>query len=340
MSKVSIIIPTYNRLSRLKHVLAALESQTVPPTELEVVVVSDGATDGTNEFLSSLQTPLKLKSITQTNGGPASARNNAIANASGELLLFVDDDVVAAPQLVAEHLRIHEQCAEDMVVLGPMLTPQDFPLSPWVNWEQEKLLEQYNSMQEGDWAPSARQFYTGNSSVPRLHVLAAGCFDERFRRAEDVELAYRLSERGLKFAFNPNAIGHHYAERSLQSWMATPYAYGRNDVIFSLAEGRHWLAAVTKREFQGRNALVRWLVNVSVGRRLPKGIAIGALRIVASVGNAIGMKRVTSAAYSGIFNLRYYEGVADELGGRKQFLERYFSSNGEQTRDQDNTAVG
>ena len=61
MTKVSIVIPTYNRLRRLKHVLAALEHQTLPLDQFEVVVVSDGATDGTKAYLEGLRTPLQVK---------------------------------------------------------------------------------------------------------------------------------------------------------------------------------------------------------------------------------------------------------------------------------------
>lgn len=324
MPRVSIVVPTYNRLNRLKHVLGALERQTVPRDRFDVIVVCDGATDGTAEYLKSLETPLRLTPVLQANGGPASARNNGVAHASGELVLFVDDDVVATPDLVAEHLRCHDQSAEQLVVLGPMLTPDDFAMLPWVRWEQDRLVEQYTAMQEGQWQPTARQFYTGNSSLPRAQIIAAGGFDERFRRAEDVELAYRLADRGLRFTFNANAIGYHYAERSFRSWLATPYDYGRNDVVFAAEKGQQWLSEVTAREFEDRHVLIRSLVRICVGRTLLSSITLGALRLAAAVGGALGLERISQGAYSGLFNLRYYQGVADELGGREQFVARFF----------------
>lgn len=324
MYKVSIVIPTYNRLDRLRYVLQALEQQTISLDQFEVVVISDGATDGTQSYLETLQTPLNLTVVTQPNGGPASARNNGVAHASGEVVLFVDDDVVATPQLVAEHLRCHEESAEDLVVIGPMLTPDDFQMLPWVRWEQDRLLDQYNAMQNGNWSPTARQFYTGNSSLSRAQIIAAGGFDERFRRAEDVELAYRLAERGLKFVFNPKAIGYHYAERSFRSWLAIPYDYGRNDMVFAYERGQRWLVEVTAREFKERHVLIRSLVQLCVGRELPSRIAVGALRLAAQSSGALGLARVSQRAYSGLFNLRYYQGIADELGGRNNFLAHFF----------------
>lgn len=323
MCKISVIVPTYNRIGRLKQVLASLECQSVPLEEYEVVVVSDGSTDDTAEYLNSLETPLQLKRIFQDNAGPAVARNNGVAHAVGDLVLFVDDDVVPTAELLAEHLRSHEESVDHLVVLGPMLTPADFQMSAWVRWEQAKLVEQYHAMQHGHWAPTARQFYTGNSSLSRAEVVAAGGFDARFRRAEDVDLGYRLAERGVKFVFNENAVGYHYAERSFRSWLATPYQYGFNDVVFSLEKGQRWLIRTVVHEFRKRRALTRWLVLLCLDHRLPATVAVGMLRVGAEVANLMGLEAFSQGAYSGIFNLRYYQGIADGLGGRERFLAQF-----------------
>ncbi len=320
MIKVSVIVPTFNRLDRLKQVLSGFERQTEPLDTFEVIVVSDGATDGTNEFLQALQSPLRLKPVIKDNGGVASARNTGLQYAQGPLVLFVDDDVVPAPELLTQHLRCHETSEHELVVLGPMLNPDDFAMSSWVRWEQAKLLEQYGAMARGDWTPTARQFYTGNSSLALAHVVAAGGFDERFKRAEDVELGYRLMDRGLRFKFNPEAIGHHYAQRSFQSWMTTPYVYGRNDVIFSRDKGQKWLLETVQREYRERHILVRTLVRLCLSRRLPSTLAMSVLRLIAAAGDLVGIERISFNAYSGIFNLCLYQGIADELGGRDRFL--------------------
>ena len=69
-------------------------------------------------------------------------------------------------------------------------------------------------------ARSFRQFYTGNASVPRELVVKAGGFDTAFRRAEDIELSYRLDQLGATFVFDETAMAHHLAERSFESWLA------------------------------------------------------------------------------------------------------------------------
>lgn len=322
MRELSIVLPTYNRLQRLKQVLAGLEKQTYPLSDFEVVVVSDGSSDGTHAYLHALKTALQVHVVIQSNQGVAAARNHGLARATGEFVLFIDDDVVPTPQLLAEHMRIHREQPGDVVVLGPMLTPPDFTMLPWVHWEQEMLVKQYEDMQAGRWQPTARQFYTGNASLARRHLVQVGGFDTTFRRAEDVELAYRLQQYGLRFVFNPEAIGYHYAERSFRSWMETPYLYGRNDVIFTRDRCQSWLLPTVLREFHKRNLLIKVLIHGCLGRTALQRGAVFWLKMLAVLGHRLGNERLTRMMYSGIFNLRYYEGVADELGGRKNFLAR------------------
>lgn len=322
MPKVSVIIPTYNRVERLKQVLAGFSKQDYPLDQFEVIVVSDGSTDGTHEYLRSFESPLQLSLIVQENQGPAAARNRGIQAACAEMVLFTDDDVVPCPRLITEHIGIHEQFGSNVVVLGPMLTPDDFAMSPWVRWEQAMLAKQYTQMKKGAWQATARQFYTGNTSLLRQHLNAVGGFDTTFRRAEDVELAYRLIDRGVTFVFNPSAIGYHYAERSFRSWIETPYAYGRNEVIFTRDKQQQWLLPQIFEEFHHRHVLVQLLVRLCLDRENLSKSALSGLSFIAQQSNRLGIEKIVKFTYSGMFNLRYYQGIADELGGRKIFFTR------------------
>jgi GT2 family glycosyltransferase len=317
---VSVVIPTYNRLDRLQRVLAGLELQRFPLSDFEVIVVSDGSSDGTDAYLGTLETRLNLLTVTQPNQGVAVARNNGIKHANGKLVLFIDDDVFPAPQLLTEHVQTHAGQSDDVIVLGPMLTPDDFAMSPWVRWEQAMLAKQYHAMLSGKYQPTARQFYTGNTSLARAHLVAAGGFDEHFRRAEDVELAYRLAQRGLRFIFNANAIGYHYAERSFRSWMEIPYTYGRNDVIFTRDKDQHWLLPAVLTEYHDRNTLIRLLVRLCLGNNFLSSGVYTCLRAASAIGDRLGIEQLVQTAHSGLFNLRYYQGVAHELGGRERFF--------------------
>jgi GT2 family glycosyltransferase len=313
---ISVVIPTFNRLPRLQRVLAALAEQTVPEDAFEVVVVSDGSTDGTDAYLTSGATPVTVRAISQPNQGPAAARNAGVDAAVAELVLFLDDDVVPTPALVERHLAAHRRHGGDVVVLGPMLTPADHDMSPWVAYEQAMLYKQYDAMCAGVWAPTARQFYTGNASLARHHVLEAGGFDTDFVRAEDVELGYRLAARGLDFIFDPEAAGNHYAERSYASWQRTPYLYGRNAVIFARERGQRWLVPVIREDFARHHPLLRTAVRATIDRpRLRRALLRGCELIV-----RVGAGRLHRAALSVVFNITYYEGVTDEFGSSRWLL--------------------
>jgi GT2 family glycosyltransferase len=294
-------------------VIKALEQQAYPSDSYEVIVISDGSTDGTNDYLEALRSTIQLRWFAQANRGPAAARNSGLQKAGGEFILFIDDDVVPEPRLLGEHARSHREAGQDVVVLGPLLTPEGFEMAPWVRWEQEMLMKQYRAMLRGDWSATARQFYTGNASLRRSHILAAGGFDEGFRRAEDVELAYRLADKGLDFVFNMQAAGMHFAERSFRAWLDVAYTYGRNDVIFARDRNQKWLLPAVSQEFRGRHFLIRSLVRVCRGRSRLTRIASSALKLVADVATLLRATDLERFAYSGLFNLHYYSGLLDEL---------------------------
>jgi glycosyltransferase involved in cell wall biosynthesis len=314
--RASIIIPTYNRLGCLKSVLHGLENQDFNLDDFEVLVISDGSSDGTDQFLRSYQTPLKLRPFFQQNQGPAAARNTGISEAKEDILIFVDDDVIPSPGLVREHMNCQQKYDANIIVLGPMLTPADFKMLPWVQWEQAMLMKQYDAMNNRVWEPTARQFYTGNSSAARKIVLEAGGFDPSFSRAEDVELAYRLADCGMKFLFNPQAVGYHYAQRSFKSWLATPYAYGKNDVIFHQEKGQTWLLPKISAEFKGRHFLNKAVVRLCLDKPKLSQFFIFSLKLVGIASSHLKLTRLSNMAFSGIFNLRYYQGAADRLGGK------------------------
>jgi glycosyltransferase involved in cell wall biosynthesis len=315
--RVSVVVPTYNRLDRLPRVLGALDRQTHPVDDLEVVVVSDGSTDGTDDYLAALHHP-RLRFVTQANQGPGAARNAGVARAEGSLVLFIDDDVVATPQLVERHVAAHTVHGPGSVVIGPMLSPPDFAMTPWVRWEQQMLVRQYEAMERGDYGATARQFYTGNASVRRAELIELGGFDVRFRRAEDVELAYRMDAAGMHFHFDSAAVGYHYAQRSFEAWLRIASDYGANDVVFA-REGRKWMLDRLVAEYRSRHRLVRAMTAACLDRTAMEAALRRLLQRAVAIGERLRSERMTSAALSGLYQLAFYRGVADELGGAGAF---------------------
>ena len=314
--QVTIVLPTFNRRERLVRVLTALATQQ-GDVEFEVVVVSDGSTDGTNDYLTSPEPPMPIVAVLQDNAGPAAARNAGWRAARGALVLFLDDDVVPEPNLVLAHVGAHEHLGETAVVIGPMLTPPDVTLSPWVAWEQAMLDKQYELLR-GQASASYRNFYTGNASLRRAQLSAVGGFDTSFRRAEDIELAYRLATRGATFAYRDQARGLHYAERSFESWQRTAYDYGRNDVAFVRAGQSDVLPQIAVN-FAGRHWLQRVTVRAVVPRKRCAAATRLLLRLVIDVTERLRLASLLRQALSGLYGLLYHEGVLDELGSVEQF---------------------
>jgi glycosyltransferase involved in cell wall biosynthesis len=329
MPAISVVIPTFNRLARLQRVLEALSRQTLDQRQFEVVVVSDGCTDGTDEYLSDT-TPLSVVHARQDNAGPGAARNHGIRLARGPMILFLDDDVLATPTLVERHLQAHGD-STSTVVIGPMLNAPGFRYSPWVAWEQAMLYKQYQAMRLGVYSATFRQFYTGNASVPRELVVKAGGFDTAFRRAEDIELSYRLDRLGATFVFDETAMAHHLAERSFESWLAAAAAYGRNDVTFARDHHQQWLLPVMAIEFRQRSPLTQLLVRLCVTRPRLAAFATRALMTICHRKRMI--PKVSSPALSGLYALTYYSAAAKEYGDATEFKSMLFSPKNDQASD-------
>ena len=313
---VSVVIPTFNRRERLLRVLDALGAQ-ITGTEhgkfdFEVVVVSDGSTDGTREAVAERDFVFPLRFLEQTNAGPAAARNAGVEAATGRLVVFIDDDVVPEPGCLRAHVERHGE-RDDLVVIGPMLTPTDVELSPWVAWEQHQLEKQYRVLARTRTA-FHRQFYTGNASLPRGAIRQVGGFDTTLLRAEDVELAHRLHQSGLSFVFEPEAEAFHHAERSLESWQRMAYDYGRNDVRFA-SGGQPEIFGQIRGFFSERHVVQRGLVRLLVPRPRLAGPCKRAATTLALTSARAGLARPSRALLSIVYGLHYYTGVADAVGG-------------------------
>src|SRR5690349_18438777 len=115
--RVSVIVPTYERRDLAVEAVRSLAVQEFD-APFEVIVVVDGSRDGTAEALNQTIWPFPLRVIEQANQGASRARNRGAAEATGEILLFLDDDMTADPHLLAEHHRSQREGAE--VVLGHM----------------------------------------------------------------------------------------------------------------------------------------------------------------------------------------------------------------------------
>lgn len=316
---LSVVIPTHQRPESLVRVLDALSHQEeVDLQRVEVVVVCDGIGDPAFEMVQRGWYPMRLQLAQQERQGPAAARNHGIALSTGQLIVFLDDDVVPGARLLGVHQRAHEDDAE-LVAIGPLLPPSGHG-TPWVRWEGSTVAAQYEAMARGEWEVSPRQFYTGNASVRRSHIVKAFGFDVTFPRGEDVELAFRLRDRGLHFTFLPEATAQHLAERSYASWIAAAEDYGRFEVRMGRDRGHQDLLDAVTREFHHLHPMSRVLARAAIRNPAVAHLAAWAARPASLLAQRAGAPALGQYALSAAFNAVRLTGFAAEVGATRPAL--------------------
>jgi glycosyltransferase involved in cell wall biosynthesis len=204
----SIVIPTYNRLPILEKCLRALEYQQLSTnsaiTGYEVVLVDDGSTDGTLEWLELQKEEFPhVRSHSQNHMGAAAARNLGVEKATGDTIIFIDSDLVVTEMFLQAHADALVQGEQQLgnnclFTYGAVINTGNFdnPTS-----EPYKITDF-----------SAAYFATGNVAISRTWLEKAGLFDTRFQLYgwEDLELGVRLKQLDLKLIKCPEAVGYHW----------------------------------------------------------------------------------------------------------------------------------
>lgn len=202
MSVLTVAIPTYNRESVLTQTLAHLMAQTPPPDEIVVVDQTAVHEAETERRLARLQAEGSIVLIKQTEPSLTRAMNTALAAASNDVVLFVDDDIVPEPGLIAAHLDAHRR-EKDTLVAGRIIQP----------WQEGKDLAGIETFHFAQSKPAwIREFMGGNFSLARSHALEIGGFDENFVRVAyrfEAEFAWRWIRAGRRIQFVPAACLHH-----------------------------------------------------------------------------------------------------------------------------------
>ncbi|HZT65654.1 MAG TPA: glycosyltransferase family 2 protein [Acidimicrobiales bacterium] len=214
--EISVVIPTYRRPQLLAGALASLSAQDIDSARFEVVVADDGSGDATPQVVEEVAAArgnVKLVSLDR-NSGPAAARNRGVAAATAPLILFIDDDIEAIPGLVRTHLTTHGRAGDPKFgVLGLVRWSGRLRITRFMRWlDRSGHQFAYDTwLFPGPVDPPYGAFYTANLSMHRVLFEEVGGFDERFPYAsfEDLELAWRLSQRGFRLEYHPEAVAFH-----------------------------------------------------------------------------------------------------------------------------------
>lgn len=196
---ISIIIPTYNRKDLLKKCMISLANQTYPKDRFEVIIVDDGSTDGTEKIITNYINILKVKYLKEKNQGPAIARNRGSTVAKGEIIGFLDDDVVVNKHWIENVIKYFEQ--HDIGgVEGKVLAYKNDPITPFTH-----VVENL----------SGSRYLTCNIFYRKRIFEEVGGFDEKFTHPsiphirEDTDIALSVLGKGYKILFAPDVIAYH-----------------------------------------------------------------------------------------------------------------------------------
>lgn len=243
-AKVSVVVPVYNMSRAVCETVRHVIAQTHRPHE--IIIVDDGSTDGTAAALSAEFSGSEMVVVlSQTNSGPASARNHGIRVATGDYVAFTDGDCLPEREWLAELLKGFDT-GEVAGVGGTVRRADDNLVSEYVD-------------SYGIFNPSVSDeglvecLVTANACFRKDVLVGAGLFDERFTRpgGEDSELSVRVRSMGHVLRYAPRALVLHHHRRSVPAFLKTMHNYGRGSyILFKLWPECAW-------EFNPRVRLVK-----------------------------------------------------------------------------------
>jgi glycosyltransferase involved in cell wall biosynthesis len=267
---LSIVIPAYNAAGELVALLQSIQASTFD--NWEVLVVDDGSTDGTIGLVEAL--PVRVLR-TPRNGGPAGARNLGARAARGDILLFLDSDVLLEPETLGEVASFFRSRPDRSVMIG-VYSPEPANEGPWPLY---KALQCYSYYRGFPPVKDVTLLWAAVAAFRREAFLASGGFDERFGRPsmEDLELGRRISGT-TPIALNRRVVVRHRFPETWRKNAADHYDRGRLWVRIYFRYRRFDNYLSTPRRAAGRLAASAALPLLAAAPFAPAaGIASGAL---------------------------------------------------------------
>ncbi len=222
---VSVVVPTYNRADRLPYVLRPVLAD---PAVSEVLIVDDGSTDTTWEWLQrAASDEPRLRPRRVDNGGAAHARQAGVEYATGDVVLFLDDDVVIGDGIVTRHAQAHAS-ARDLVLVGyvPNVLPERRRPGDFAAYLYSSEYESQCARYEADPESILTSLYGGHFSLPRRACLEVGASSPKWGMSmvhnayhEDQDFGLRLRKAGLHGRFDRTLLGEHVFTRPLAGFL-------------------------------------------------------------------------------------------------------------------------
>lgn len=314
---VSVVVPTRNRAHGLARVLDAVLAD---PSTAEVVVVDDRSTDGTAAVIDELRRrDARVRSVRGEGGGAAAARQLGLEAATGDIVLMLDDDVVAGRDLVSRHRDVHRRNGEvPVVVVGYMPTARP-PVRRRGQFATFLYAAEYDAHVEGwEQGRSAllRSLWSGNVSAPRDTWLAVGVHDPAYPPVNhnDRDLGLRMEQQGVHAVFDRSLAAVHAHHRTMDQFLRDAHRQGAGRVLLHHRHGDRApfdLDSLT----EGLPAPARRLV-LAADRRAVRRPVEAALRGTVRAAGAVHAWRVEDAAAKVLRRIALRAGALEALAGR------------------------
>jgi len=227
--QASVIIPTFNDSERLSSLIKSLENQTCK--NFEIIVVDDGSTDDTKKVVDLLKnkSPINIRYFYLSNQnifGAGIARNFGAKNAKNSVLIFLDQDMIAHPKLVSNHLQEQNKCD---VVLGYIagygnkkyrydfkklkeMVYQNRKIRPIIDDFRKEIFDEPKKYEEKAW----EYFVSANFSIKK-NLFLKSQFDENIVQwgGQDIELGYRLVKKGHNPKFCKYCLSYNSSDKKM-----------------------------------------------------------------------------------------------------------------------------
>lgn len=224
--KISVVICTWNKMNSLLATLQSFCNSNFDFNEFELVITDDGSDELVSAAIEVEKYLYRIIIIRQEHGGRAKARNIAIEAASGDILVFNDDDTLVTSDFLYHHYNYHKR-NKNIVLVGQrkqvylrnedMLKLLTSDISLFINAISEHAKNDiYASCTSRVFEPVGICSHwlggtTGNLSVEKKYLIQCGGFDTEFHGwgFEDLELSYRLGRGDLKFLYRSDVVNYH-----------------------------------------------------------------------------------------------------------------------------------
>lgn len=234
---ISVIIPTYNRVEKLEKTLHNIVKQSIDVEQYEIIIVDDCSKDNTQKFCETyiLQSKNVKYIRNKTNLGRCVTRNNGIRTAKGDLLVFLDNDLVVEPNFLQSHLEYFSKYPNEKIALVTDITypPEVLKDSNFGFYIQSRAIG-YRS--EKDMADidlkniPSNYFAGGGSSIRTKDAFSIGLFEEDLVKygSEDELFGYRFIKNGGRIVFCADTkIIHNDNDVSPKHWKIKYIELGR-----------------------------------------------------------------------------------------------------------------